>query len=439
MRFLNKGDHICMFQAPTLEFIFPSRHLIRNLQIKFVPEHTPAEFRDQRNVDLWADADFRAKTTSERAQFLHQNDRDLSEMVWFNAGVTIPKLRALKSLTLDIEQCFCPMGCCRMTSQLIASLEGLKTKKGIKLVINGSLLPDEEHTIRKALICEHDRKPAKPTRDRALDAQHIRDVFEALYSSSESDVEDDSLEDEEDSDEDDEEDESEDDSAEDEGDSDEEEDEDDSSDSETSGDVDEDVRVAKADVEMLEASSSVTDACSPSDVATDTTGGGQNNEHGTSHTDSSAANSPHDRLMSETTTVSGAAPTATNETDSLRILNSEDVRRLIVTVNPTSLATDPDNRSAVQRHKVRRLSKQGKATAKPSGNALLKSIKSAHPSLPSPFEPIHTDGPSASTNDDGNMDDLIDLDSQDLIEFDDVPNWNSPTNQSASQRLDQEL
>ena len=430
-----------MFQAPALEFIFPSRHLIRNLQIKFVPEHTPAEFRDQRNLDLWGDADFREKTTSERAQLLHQSDRDLSEMVWFNVGVTIPKLRALKSLTLDIEQCFCPMGCCRMTSQLIASLEGLKTKKGIELVINGCLLPGEEHTIRKALIRGHDRKPTKPTRDRALDVQHIRDVFAALYSSSESDVEDDSLEDEEDSDQDDEVDEPEDDSAEDEGDTDEEEDEDDSSDSETSGDVDEDVPVAKADVEMVDASSSVMDACSPSDVATatDNTGVDQNNELGTSRTGSSAADSPHDKIMSETPNSSGATPTATVQTDSLRVLNSEDVRRLVVTVNPTSPATDPDNHSAAQPHNLRRLSTQGKAAAKPSAKALLKPIKSADRSLPSLFEPMHADGPSASTGNDGNMDDLIDLDCQDLIEFDDVPNWYSSTSQSASQYVDQEL
>ena len=385
-------------------------------------------------MELWGDPDFRTKTTSERAQLLHQSDRDLSEMVWFNAGVTIPRLRGLQVLTLDVEQCFCPMGCCRMISQVITSLDGLKTKKGIELVVKGGLVPGEEQKIRNALKCVLVYKPTKPCRDPILDAQHIRDVFEGLYSSNESAIDDDSLEDEEDSEGDDEEDETEDeddsehdgeDEDEDEEDSDEDEDKDDSSDSETSGGVDEDVSAAKVDVEMLETSLCVTDIFSPSEIAAKTPGVNQTNGPGSSSTDNNTANKPCDETIFPNTTSNDAAPATTDKAYDLRVLSSEGARRLMVTVNPTSAATDLANHSTTQRHNRRRLSKQGKAAIKRSDKALLESIRPANPTLPSlSSEPSHTGGPSASSNYDSDMEDLIDLG--------DNPNLDIPTSWSTS-------
>lgn len=352
-------------------------------------------------------------------------------MVWLNAGVSIPRLKGLKALTLDIEQCFCPMGCCRMTSQVIASVEGMKTRKGIELVVVGCLVPGEEQKIRKALKCVYDPKPTKPDRDPRLDAQHIRDVFEGLYSSSESDGEDDVFEDVEDSEEDDDdESDDEDDSEEDEEDSDED-DDDDSNDSKTSGDIDEDVPVAKADVEVVEASLCGTEGCSPSEDATKASGFGPSNESSCSSTEKSTADSLYDKAALPTTTSSCVGPAATDETDNIRVLSSEDARRLIVTVNPTSSAINSDNHSAAQRHNHRRLSKRGKVAMSPSNEALLESNPTlsslAVPSLAVPS----LDGPSASSNYDSNTDDLIDLSDPPDLDF--PPTW------STSQHLDQEL
>lgn len=135
----------------------------------------------------------------------HDDDRDLSELVWHNVGTMVPRLQGLEVLTIDVEQCLCPMGCCRMTPHVTDSLEGLKTKKGVKLIIKGCLTSGEEQTMHKALKCKLDTKPAKPAKGPVVDAQHLRSVLATLYSDSESEGENDGIQDEEDSDEDDEE------------------------------------------------------------------------------------------------------------------------------------------------------------------------------------------------------------------------------------------
>lgn len=384
---------------------------------------------------MWADADFRTKPTSERAQILHNSDKDLSDLVWRNGAVAIPRLQGLKVLTLDIEQCFCPMGCCRMRDQVINALNGLKSKKGVKLIITGCIVPGEEQAVRKALKCELDTKPTKPERDSVRDAQHIRDVFEGLYSSGESDLEDDSLEDEDDSDMDDEEDgtDDEDDSEEDGEDSDGDGDEDGSSDSETSGDGDDNVPVAKADVEILETSSGVTDAGPQSETATETVDVNRNDGPGSSSTAKSATSAPYDKATLLTTTSKGDA---TDKTDTLRVLSSEDARRLMVTVNPTSAAYVERVRKAADKAFLDSIKSVVPTTQ--SRVVPLNSLRSAGPTIPSPVvpsiwsqrvkdwptpvsiwpQPIWGDNANVSSNRDANTDDLVDLDNQGKLDKD---------------------
>ena len=137
MRFSSPSKHICMFSHPTEEKLFPSRHLIRHLNFEFLPEILERSSQASRMRDFWKDEDFRALSTRQRAQAIHEYVSDLSKAVWEQAGQVIAHMRGLQKLELDIEKALCPQGCCRMVRHVVKVLRGLKKKENLEVMVVG--------------------------------------------------------------------------------------------------------------------------------------------------------------------------------------------------------------------------------------------------------------------------------------------------------------
>lgn len=139
MKFMTSGDG-CMYGYPTARYLFRSRHFIRSLHIKFVPENIPS---DVRAVHIT----FRALSRESRATAIHEYNRELCEIVWTNAGKVISRMAGLESLFLYFEHSFCPFGCCRMAEQVVGALQGIRTKANFSLAVTGELDSEELNAI----------------------------------------------------------------------------------------------------------------------------------------------------------------------------------------------------------------------------------------------------------------------------------------------------
>lgn len=146
MKFMTSGD-VCMYGYPTASHFFPSRHLIRSLRIKFVPENIPSDVRSAHIMECWSDASFRALSRESRATAIHEYNRELCEIVWTNAGKVISQMAGLESLFLDFEHSFCPLGCCRMAEHVVGALQGIRTKANFSLAVTGELESEELNAI----------------------------------------------------------------------------------------------------------------------------------------------------------------------------------------------------------------------------------------------------------------------------------------------------
>lgn len=150
MKVMASGD-VCMYGYPTASRFFPSRHLIRSLRIKFVPENIPSDVRSAHIMECWSDASFRALSRERRATSIHEYNRELCEIVWANAGKVISMMAGLESLFLDFEHSFCPLGCCRIAEHVVGSLQGIRTKADFSLAVTGELESEELNAIINGL------------------------------------------------------------------------------------------------------------------------------------------------------------------------------------------------------------------------------------------------------------------------------------------------
>lgn len=150
MKFMTSGD-VCMYGYPTASRFFPSRHLIRSLRIKFVPENIPSDVRSAHILECWSDASFRALSRESRATAIHEYNRELCEIVWNNAGKVISLMAGLESLLLDFEHSFCTLGCCRMAEHVVGALQEIRTKANLSLAVTGELESEELKAIMDGL------------------------------------------------------------------------------------------------------------------------------------------------------------------------------------------------------------------------------------------------------------------------------------------------
>lgn len=147
--FMSKTNDFCLY-TPSRE-TFPSRAAIRSLEIRFVADYIPTDFHEERMKELWHSPDFRSETRRKRAKHLHDLDRTASVAVWGVAGELLCMMHGLKNLTVNVEQAFCPEGCCRLVDVIARSLRRLQQKPELKITIEGSLDNVELEAITDAL------------------------------------------------------------------------------------------------------------------------------------------------------------------------------------------------------------------------------------------------------------------------------------------------
>lgn len=150
MKFMTWGEP-CLYGYPRPCHFFPSRHLIRSLRIKFVPENLYSDVCSAYILKCWSDDSFRALSRESRATAIHEYNRELSETVWTNAGMVVGQMAGLESLVLDVEYSFCPLGCCRMIEHVVEALQGIRTKENFSLAVTGGIQSEELKTIMDGL------------------------------------------------------------------------------------------------------------------------------------------------------------------------------------------------------------------------------------------------------------------------------------------------
>lgn len=155
-KFMTSGD-VCIYAYPTASRLFPSRHLIRSLCVNFVSENIPSHVRMAHMLGCWSNDSSRALSReSFGATAIHQNHRELCEIVWANAGKVISQMAGLESLFLDFGQGFCPLGCCRMAEHVVGALQGIVTKASFSLTVTGELESEELKKIMHGLSYRED-------------------------------------------------------------------------------------------------------------------------------------------------------------------------------------------------------------------------------------------------------------------------------------------
>lgn len=147
--FMSKTDDFCVYTAVTETF--PSRAAIRSLEIRFVAEYNTTDFHEERMQELWHSAVFRGESRRRKAKHLHDLDRNASRAVWGVAGELLSMLHGLQNLTVNVEQAFCPDGCCRLVDAVARSLRRLRRKPELKVNVTGSLDDDEVKVVTDAL------------------------------------------------------------------------------------------------------------------------------------------------------------------------------------------------------------------------------------------------------------------------------------------------
>lgn len=150
MKFMAPGA-ICIYAMPDLKQVFPSRHLIRSLHLQVLPDFLPSEEHSSRMLEYWADPRFHQASTRERAQTIHDSYHEGCQAVWMSAGNVISHMEGLNVLSLDVEQAFCPNGCCRMVRHVLRSLRDLRKKENFKINVSGELNNEEKIMILKWL------------------------------------------------------------------------------------------------------------------------------------------------------------------------------------------------------------------------------------------------------------------------------------------------
>lgn len=149
-KFMTSGD-LCMYDFPTASCFFPSRHLIRSLRIKFIPENIPSDVHSAHILECWSDETFRSLSRESRAAAIHDYNRELCEIEWTNAGKVVSQMAGLESLFLDFEHSSCPLGCCTMVEHVVVALQGIRTKANFSLAVTGELQSEELKTIMNGL------------------------------------------------------------------------------------------------------------------------------------------------------------------------------------------------------------------------------------------------------------------------------------------------
>lgn len=94
----------------------------------------------------------------QRAQSIHDYEKSLSDTVWQQACLSLLSMRGLEKLTLDVEQAFCPQGCCRRTGYLVGVLIGFKFRK-VEIKVEGDIIRGEKKMILKGLKFDESASP----------------------------------------------------------------------------------------------------------------------------------------------------------------------------------------------------------------------------------------------------------------------------------------
>ena len=142
---------ICIYGVPDSIQVFPSRHLIRSLNLQVLPEFLSSEQHSTHMLEYWADPHFQHVSKGQRAQILHQFYREVCQVVWMNADKVIAQMEGFNVLSLDVEQAFCPNGCCRMVGHVLRSIRNLRKKENFKINVSGELNNEEKIVVLKWL------------------------------------------------------------------------------------------------------------------------------------------------------------------------------------------------------------------------------------------------------------------------------------------------
>lgn len=131
-------------------FVLDSRAAIRFLEISFVPDYAqvPGDRHRERMSHWWAEGGFEEDglTRRERTELIHTVDKERVKAVWNEAERYLHQFRSLEELTINIEQAYCPLGCCRMVrflAKLIARFYRKRDGKIPQIHIEGELNHDE--------------------------------------------------------------------------------------------------------------------------------------------------------------------------------------------------------------------------------------------------------------------------------------------------------
>ncbi|MCJ1365444.1 hypothetical protein MMC16_004565 [Acarospora aff. strigata] len=149
MRFMTMSEDFCLYTPPTETF--PTRALIRSLEVRYVADYISTDFHEERTKELWQSEEFRRDSRSRKAKHFHDEDRSASEAVWLVSGKVLRLLHGLRVLTVNLEQAFCPGGCCRLVDVAASSLGKLRRKPGLKIKVEGNLDSTEMEAVMHAL------------------------------------------------------------------------------------------------------------------------------------------------------------------------------------------------------------------------------------------------------------------------------------------------
>lgn len=132
----------------------PSRHLIRHLHLAFVPERLTEENLRARAKTNWEDPVFQEMSRVQRHTEIHDSEVEETWQAWRTAAKAAEVLAGLglKTLMLDVEQAFCPHGCCRLLEELAQLFEWLAKAEGVEFEVKGLNTPGEDDIFREASL-----------------------------------------------------------------------------------------------------------------------------------------------------------------------------------------------------------------------------------------------------------------------------------------------
>lgn len=163
--------------------IFPSRHLIGTLRLAFLPEVLSESRHNSMVHRRWQNPAFHAAGPIQRTQDFHlvsslarnlctnqnhvraflqedclslkalinvQYGRVCTRIVWNACFHGMKALRSLVYLILDIEDAYCPIGCCRMLDEVTVALLWLKCKQ-LDIRVGGQVIEGENAQVANLL------------------------------------------------------------------------------------------------------------------------------------------------------------------------------------------------------------------------------------------------------------------------------------------------